>query len=305
MAWLLERITYGILLTLSISALTPVRAAEKLKVLIVDGQNNHSWQATTPFMKKALEDSGRFAVEVATAPARPRGAEEQAKYKEEMAKFQPEFAKYDVVLSNYNGDLWPETTRKALEAYVAGGKGGLVIIHAANNSFPGWVEYNEMIAMGWRDNKFGDRLILDADGKEKRVEKGQGAGAGHGRKHAFKVVVRDPKHPVTEGMPAEWMHAADELYHGMRGPAKNVHLLATAYSDKGTGGTGDHEPMIWTVTYGQGRVFHTPMGHDLDGMRCLGFVATLQRGTEWAATGKVTIPLPRDFPTAKDVRSVK
>jgi len=305
MTWVLERITFGILLTLSLGALTPLRAAEKLKVLIVDGQNNHNWQATTPFMKKALEDSGRFTVDVATTPARPRGAEDQAKYKEEMARFQPEFTKYDVVLSNYNGDLWPEATRKALEGYVAGGKGGLVIIHAANNSFPGWVEYNEMIAMGWRDNQFGDRLILDADGKEKRVEKGQGAGAGHGRKHAFRVVVRDPKHPVTEGMPSEWMHAADELYHGMRGPAKNVHLLATAYSDKATGGTGDHEPMIWTVTYGQGRVFHTPMGHDLDGMRCLGFVATLQRGTEWAATGKVTIPLPSDFPTAKDVRSVK
>jgi type 1 glutamine amidotransferase len=88
------------------------------------------------------------------------------------------------------------------------------------------------------------------------------------------------------------------LYHGLRGPIKNVTVLATAFSDKKTGGTGEHEPMIMTITYGKGRVFHTPMGHDLDGMRCVGFMATLQRGTEWAATGKVTIPLPASFPTA-------
>ena len=98
---------------------------------------------------------------------------------------------------------------------------------------------------------------------------------------------------------------ADELYHGMRGPIENVHVLATAYSDKAKGGTGDHEPMIWTVNYGKGRVFHTPMGHDLDGMRCVGFMATLLRGTEWAATGKVTMPIPADFPTDKVVQMPK
>jgi type 1 glutamine amidotransferase len=101
------------------------------------------------------------------------------------------------------------------------------------------------------------------------------------------------------------MHTADELYHGLRGPAKNVHLLATAYSDKSKGGTGEHEPMMWTVSYGKGRVFHTPMGHDLDGMRCVGFIATVQRGTEWAATGKVTLPLPANFPTAEKTSSIK
>jgi type 1 glutamine amidotransferase len=89
----------------------------------------------------------------------------------------------------------------------------------------------------------------------------------------------------------------------MRGPIKNVKVLATAYSKK-PGGTGEHEPMIWTVAYGKGRVFHTPMGHDLEGMRCIGFVATLQRGTEWATTGKVTVPLPENFPTAEKTSSV-
>ena len=97
-------------------------------------------------------------------------------------------------------------------------------------------------------------------------------------------------------MPAEWLHAKDELYHGMRGPAENVHLLATAFSDRKAGGTGAHEPMIWTVSYGKGRVFHTPMGHDVSAMRCVGFITTVRRGTEWAATGEVTQPIPDDFP---------
>jgi type 1 glutamine amidotransferase len=135
------------------------------------------------------------------------------------------------------------------------------------------------------------------------VPKGSGPGAGHGAGHAFKVVIRDGEHPVTKGMPQEWMHATDELYHGMRGPAEKVHLLATAFSDKSKGGTGEHEPMMWTVAYGKGRVFHTPMGHvmgpNLTAMQCVGFIGTLQRGTEWAATGKVTLPLSEKFPTAE------
>ena len=50
--------------------------------------------------------------------------------------------------------------------------------------------------------------------------------------HAFKVIVRDADHPITQGMPREWMHNNDELYDGMRGPIEHVHLLATAYSTR-------------------------------------------------------------------------
>jgi type 1 glutamine amidotransferase len=275
------------------------KADGKLRVVILDGQNNHDWRATTPLLKQILESSGRFTVDVSSflktgdKPGRV-----------ETVPFPPDLDKYDVVLSNYNGAPWPTEFQTSLADHLREGKIGLVIVHAANNAFSGWPEYNLMIGMGWRDSKFGDRLTVDEQGKEVRVPKGEGPGAGHGAKHAFVVTIRDADHPVTKGMPHEWLHTADELYHGMRGPAQHVHLLATAYDDKGQGGTGEHEPMIWTVDYGKGRVFHTPMGHDTDGMRCLGFVATVQRGTEWAATGKVTLPLPEGFPTKEKSSSL-
>lgn len=276
------------------------QGTDKLRVLIVDGQNNHNWRATTPVMKKALEDSGRFSVAVTShlkANDKPGSVE--------TVPFPPDLSKYDVVVSNYNGASWPADFNKALDDRLKQGQIGLVIIHAANNAFGGWKEYNQMIGMGWRGNKGGDRLYLDEGGKEVRVPSGTGGNSGHGYTGEFVVTIRDSEHPVTKGMPKEWMHARDELYDNMRGPIQNIHLLATAYSDKAKKGTGVHEPMIWTVSYGKGRVFHTPMGHDVVGMNCLGFVATLQRGTEWAATGKVTLALPKDFPMASKTSSQK
>ncbi len=56
-----------------------------------------------------------------------------------------------------------------------------------------------------------------------------------------------------------------------------------------------------TVSYGSGRVFHTTLGHDINALSSVDFVVTLQRGTEWAATGKVTQKVPSDFPTANSV----
>jgi hypothetical protein len=87
-----------------------------------------------------------------------------------------------------------------------------------------------MIGLGWRNNKFGDRVTVDDKGAVVRTPAGEGPGSGHGPQHAYKVVVRDREHPVTRGMPAEWMHATDELYHGQRGPAEHMQILATAYS---------------------------------------------------------------------------
>jgi type 1 glutamine amidotransferase len=214
--------------------------------------------------------------------------------------FPPDLTKYDVVLSNYNGPAWKNEFNNSLEEQLAAGKVGLVIVHAANNAFGSWKEYNRMIGMGWRDAKFGERLKLDDSNTEIRVPAGKDRSSGHIFVGKFNVIVRDAKHPITKDMPMEWAHNNDELYDNMRGPIENVQLLATAYSP----GTKAHEPMIWTITYGKGRVFHTPMGHDVNAMLCVGFQTTLQRGTEWAATGKVTQTIPSNFPTATKVRLI-
>lgn len=283
------------LLALALAAPAPDAPAQKIKVLVIDGQNNHNWKATTPILQKHLEDAGLFTVEVATSP--PQGK------KEEMQNFHPDLSKYDVVVSNYNGESWSKELNDQLDSRLKEGKLALVIVHAANNAFGGWKEFNQMIGMGWRDAKAGKRLKYDDAGKEQIVDAGQDKGSGHTYTGPFTITIRDAEHPVTKGMPKEWLHNNDELYDNMRGPIENVKILATAYPPADKKGTGAHEPMIWTVSYGKGRVFHTPMGHDANSMRCVGFAATLTRGTEWAATGGVTQKLPDAFPTA-DKKSV-
>ena len=270
----------------------PVSAAEKLKVLIVDGQNNHNWKGTTPVIERWLTESGRFTGGVATSPAKGQ----------DMSGFAPKFADYDVVVSNYNGDEWSPATKQALLDYVRGG-GGLAIIHAANNSFGNWPEYNRMIGLGgWggRNEKHGP-YVRFRDGKIVRDET-PGPGGHHGRQHPFQVIVRNGEHPITRGLPPIFLHAQDELYDKLRGPAEQIDVLATAYADPATGGSGEHEPMIFTVGYGKGRVFHTPMGHSPESMHCVGFITVLRRGCEWAARGEVTqTEVPTDFPTADAV----
>jgi type 1 glutamine amidotransferase len=97
------------------------------------------------------------------------------------------------------------------------------------------------------------------------------------------------------------MHQGDELYARLRGPGKNMTVLATAHSDPANSGSGRDEPVLMTLSYGQGRVFHTTLGHDINALSSVDFVVTFQRGTEWAATGKVTQKVPASFPTANSV----
>lgn len=264
-------------------------AGEKIKVLIIDGQNNHEWQKTTPLLDQMLQRSGLFVADVTSTP--PAG--------KAMEAFRPKFADYDVVMSNYNGDRWPKETEEDFVEYLKNG-GGLVSVHAANNAFAEWPEYNEAIGLGgWfgRSEKSGPYVYF----KDEKLVRDDSPGrcGGHGKQHEFVIQARDEEHPIMRGLPARWLHAQDELYDTLRGPAKNMTVLATAFSDPATGGTGRDEPMLMVLNYGDGRVFHTTLGHADYSMDCVGFITTLLRGTEWAATGEVTIEVPKDFPTAE------
>lgn len=276
-AWL------GASVGIALSVVCIASAADEINLLIIDGQNFHNWQATTPPIAEMLRETGRFRVEVVTTP--DKDAPEEA-----WNEFRPDFSKYGAVLTNYCGQPWPQEVNQAFEDYVRGG-GGLVVYHFAVASFPEWEAYNDMIGMGWRKNTFGDSIALNDDGEVVRRAKGEGPGAGHGPQHPFEVMVRDRDHPIMKGMPDKWAHVKDELYHGQRGPAQNMHILATAYSSPEFGGTGLHEPMAWTIPYGKGRVFVNLLGHDVAQTTAPDCASLLCRGAEWVATGAVTIPV--------------
>lgn len=285
----------------------------KRKILIIDGQNNHTvWPKSTVMMKSYLTESNLFEVDVyRTKPTWNGGTHPEfyASYSNsnnfDVEKpqidmtFIPNFAQYDAIISNfgYKTAEWPIQTKKAFEVYMENG-GGFVSVHAANNVFPGWLAFNKMIGLGgWggRNEKNGSYLYYNEDGN--LIEGNQAGKAGtHGEQHEFQITKRT-EHPILKDLPTVWMHTKDECYGQLRGPAENLTILATAFCPKDKNGTGRHEPTLMTIRYGKGRIFHTTLGHDDYSFESVGFITTFLRGIEWAATGKVSQIVPADFPT--------
>ena len=280
-------VVFSLLLAYTVSARKPI------KTLLITGQNNHNWQVSHVVLKQILENSGRFDVDFVISP-------EQGK---DMSGFVLDFSPYQLVVLDYNGDSWPEETNRRFLEYVQNG-GGVVIYHAADNAFSKWPEFNRICALGgWEGrNENSGPYVYWKDGKLVK-DSSAGPGGSHGRQHEYVLNGRDQVHPVVKGLPLKWRHAKDELYDRMRGPGNIRDILYTAYSDKETNGSGREEPLVFTVDYGNARIFHTMLGHagatteDNIAMQCTGFQVLLLRGAEWAATGKVTQKVPKDFPT--------
>ena len=234
--------------------------AKLIAVLIITGQHGHDWKASTKYFEEFLPKSGMIQVSVTTDPAKD---------------LNPAFLKkFDVLLWNYrNTDpkyRWGDPADSALLGAVRGGK-GLVVYHHASSAFLEWLEFDRMIAGGWRGQGF------------------------HGPRHVFQVTNRRADHPIMRGMPRSFMHENDELYQNSVMYPENV-VLATAYSDPNKPeGTGLDEPVIWVKRYGRGRVFVNALGHDTAAMKGVAFQTLMIRGIEWAATGKVTYPVPSEL----------
>ena len=292
----LHRAAAGLACAAAVAVATTLGAATPIPVMILDGESGgpyHDWRTVTRALRAMLDETGLFAVTVVTAP--PPGGD--------FAAFVPEFSTYQVVVLNYDApdDRWPASLKEAFERYVRGG-GGVVAVHAADNAFPGWTAYNEMLGVGgWRGRTeaSGPYWYL-RDGKLV-ADPSPGRGGSHGRRVPFQVTVREPAHPIMRGLPAVWMHQGDELYARLRGPGRNMTVLASAYSDPANAGSGRDEPQLMALRFGQGRIFHTTMGHDVAALSSVDFVVTFQRGAEWAATGAVTQNVPATFPSANTV----
>jgi len=227
-----------------------------IETLLLTGENNHDWARSAPFCRDLMQGTGRFRVRLAEQPAEALAG---------SAALSP----YQLFVVDYNGSDWGGEAKENFVDAIRKGA-GVCILHAANNSFVGWKAYEEMCALVWREE------------------------SSHGSYHRFDVTITDPDHPITRGLPPLLKDHPDELYAGLTHVHDSPHqVLATAYSDPESGGTGKDVPVLVAKTYGQGRVFHCILGHvgaggPMDTFTNTDFQRVLLRGCEWAATGEVS-----------------
>lgn len=248
----------AVLLTLGAAA----SAEPPIRTLLITGHNNHNWQYTSRLHRDTLEATGRFIVDITDEP-------------ETTLADAAAVGKYQLFVLDYNDSQaakrWGSAAEQNFVEAVNHGA-GVAAIHAADNAFKGWAEYEKMLGLMWRD------------------------GTGHGRFHSFDVETVDKDHPIMRGLPEMTAHP-DELYHKLvNSQNAKYHLLARAMSAKETGGTGEFEPMAFTLQFGKGNIFATPLGHVWTNAEDTKvsisdpqFKILLCRGAEWAATGEVTL----------------
>ncbi len=225
---------------------------EGTRVLIVTGIDypGHPWKQTAPALQKLLEADPRLKVRIAEDP---------------NSLASPLLKQWDVVILHFMDWETPgpgPAARENLRQFVAGGK-GLMLTHFACGAWDNneWPEFKSLAGRVW-------------------------FGANGGRQHdphgKFTVEIADAEHPVTKGLaPFETL---DELYTCLTGEA-SIRVLAQAKSKV----DGKHYPMAFVLDYGQGRVFHTVLGHDARAYAASGVGELLRRGCAWVA-GKPPTP---------------
>lgn len=282
---------------------------EILDVLIIQDAGHHDeiLQATT--FKSILQTAFNYNVDII-----------QSSKEKKWYDYDLQISNYDVIItSNLGFENLPKEPLNQIAQFVENG-GGLVVVHQGVGSYEDEPTFQQLIGIGWYGSHTGSHIFWNDDKNDwTETPIYHGVAPAHGKQHEIVVDVRNLEHPITKGMPLKWKHGMDEFYHGMRGYTKHIEVLATAYSDKELWGSGEHEPIAWTNSYGKGRVFVTVLGHVFDeeyadeipginssengtnAIYCVGFQTLFARGSEWAATGKVTLALPLSFPGHKQV----
>lgn len=245
----MKRVLLGVLL-FAIFVSSGCNSHYKIRILILSGSNNHDWSTTTPFLKNMYSETELFSVEITEKPDTLKSID---------------LEKYDVIVSNWNSwpenDIrWDETLENGILKFINEG-GGFVFFHASTSVFYKWPEFREITTASWEEK------------------------TNHGKRDSVEVFIENQNHPVTNGL--KDFKLLDELWIEARAN-KEFAILGSATDKKQKKEGNKYQSAIFVKEEGKGRIFHTILGHDVEAMKSDGFKKLMVRGSEWAATGKVT-----------------